>query len=303
MDNAPCTRGGYSSVWTGSEMIIWGGAYDTQHQSFWLNSGARYNPALDKWTTMTTTNAPEERSSHSAVWTGTEMIIWGGGNNTNQALNTGARYNPFLDTWVSLTTTNAPVSRCFPFPSTVWTGSKMIIWGGTDGLGFSTIFNDGGIYDPLSDTWKSMTTVGAPIGRYGQTVIWTGSKMIVWGGRTQTSPEYLNTGGIYDPSNDTWTPLTTSGAPSPRIAPTGVWTGSKMIVWGGGDGSGWLNTGGLYDPVSNSWETMSIKNVPQGRCDHCAIWTGTPAEGGTGEMIIWGGGGSPYFTIGGRYLP
>jgi N-acetylneuraminic acid mutarotase len=223
------------------------------------------------------------------------MIIWGGGNNTNQALNTGARYNPSIDTWVSLTTTNAPVSRANP--AAIWTGSKMIIWGGTDGLSFSTIFNDGGIYDPLADTWKSMTTVGAPIGRVGLSIVWTGSKMIIWGGEEFTGVwGFFNTGGIYDPTNDTWTPIITVGAPSPRTNHKAVWTGSKMIVWGGNNGWGSLNDGGLYDPVSDSWETISTRNAPQGRCGHTAIWTGT-------EMIIWGGGGSPYFNNGGRYRP
>jgi hypothetical protein len=34
----------------------------------------------DSWTATTTTNAPGARSSHTAVWTGTEMIVWGGAN-------------------------------------------------------------------------------------------------------------------------------------------------------------------------------------------------------------------------------
>ena len=30
------------------------------------------------WTATSTTNAPSARAGHSAVWTGTEMIVWGG---------------------------------------------------------------------------------------------------------------------------------------------------------------------------------------------------------------------------------
>src|SRR6185437_6648757 len=30
------------------------------------------------WTATSTVNAPSERDSHTAVWTGSEMIIWGG---------------------------------------------------------------------------------------------------------------------------------------------------------------------------------------------------------------------------------
>jgi hypothetical protein len=54
-------------------------------------------------------------------------------------------------------------------------------------------------------------------------------------------------GGRYDPSEDMWTQTSTSAAPDPRPEPTAVWTGSEMIVWGGG-GYGWgvRSTGGAY---------------------------------------------------------
>jgi hypothetical protein len=34
----------------------------------------------DTWTATSTTNAPAGRSTHTAVWTGSEMIVWGGWN-------------------------------------------------------------------------------------------------------------------------------------------------------------------------------------------------------------------------------
>ena len=61
-------------MWTGSEMIVWGGdAYRAV-----LNTGGRYNPSTDSWTATSTTNAPTARIGHTAVWTGSEMIVWGG---------------------------------------------------------------------------------------------------------------------------------------------------------------------------------------------------------------------------------
>ena len=35
-------------------------------------------PCTHAWTPTSTTNAPEGRQNHTAVWTGTEMIVWGG---------------------------------------------------------------------------------------------------------------------------------------------------------------------------------------------------------------------------------
>jgi serine protease len=37
-------------------------------------------------------NAPTARVGHSAVWTGSEMIIWGGFDSSFQLVNTGGRY-------------------------------------------------------------------------------------------------------------------------------------------------------------------------------------------------------------------
>ena len=48
-----------------------------------------------------------------------------------------------------------------------------------------------------------------------------------------------------------WSP-TTSGAPSGRRSHSAVWTGEKMIIWGGYDSGGVTNTGGIYDPATDS---------------------------------------------------
>src|SRR5262249_9021278 len=86
------------------------------------------------------------------------------------------------------------------------------------------------------DSWTASSTTNAPSGRYGHTVVWTGSEMIVWGGYDGSM--YFNTGRRYNPSTDTWTATSTTNAPSARYNHTAVWTGSAMIVWGGLGSSG-----------------------------------------------------------------
>ena len=85
------------AVWTGSEMIIWGGTRDSNGIVL-LNNGGRYNPAGDSWVAMNSTGAPAGRLSCTAVWTGSEMIIWGG-NDNRSSLNNGGRYNAALNSW------------------------------------------------------------------------------------------------------------------------------------------------------------------------------------------------------------
>src|SRR5438552_37953 len=53
----------------------------------------------DTWTPTSTTNAPAGRYEHTAVWTGSEMIVWGGFNGS--CLNTDGRYNPGTDSWTA----------------------------------------------------------------------------------------------------------------------------------------------------------------------------------------------------------
>ena len=59
-------------------MIIWGGWIQLAGYSASFNTGGRYNPARTAWTATSTTNAPSARVQHTAVWTGSEMIVWGG---------------------------------------------------------------------------------------------------------------------------------------------------------------------------------------------------------------------------------
>jgi N-acetylneuraminic acid mutarotase len=281
------------SVWTGTEMIVWGGIYPTVLGVF--NTGGRYNPETDSWTATSLVNVPAARGYSTAVWTGGEMIVWGGTNFNNQVgvSNTGGRYDPVSDTWTATNLTNAPTARYFH--TAVWTGSEMIVWGGRlDNVsGTHTAFNTGARYNPATDTWLPISTVNAPSARFQHTAVWTGSEMIVWGGGDTANP--MNTGGRYNPLTDSWAPLSVANAPTARTGHTTVWTGQEMIVWGGSDGANVLNTGARYDPNSNSWLATGIG--PEGRVNHSAVWTGN-------EMIIWAGiAASEDTNTGSRYNP
>src|SRR2546423_1466214 len=85
----------------------------------------------DTWTATSITNAPDGRYSHTAIWTGTEMIVWGGSSATGH-VNTGGRYNPASDTWIATGTTDAPLGR--EIHTAVWTGNEMIVWGGVNNI-------------------------------------------------------------------------------------------------------------------------------------------------------------------------
>ena len=281
--NAPDARSNHTAVWTGTEMIVWGGI-SSAGLAFPLNTGGRYDPTMDVWTPTNMTNAPTGRHTHTAIWTGTEMIIWGG--SPISPSNSGGRYNPATDTWIPTSTTGAPEAR--HSHNAVWTGSQMIIWGGAGGAGGNVYLNSGGRYNPATNTWQLTSTTNAPFARTDSKAIWTGSEMIIWGG-------YLtNTGGRYNPVSNTWT--ITSTNPRTRINHTAVWTGTEMIIFGGYDGS-YPSVGDLYNPATETWQQISMTNAPGARSYHTAVWTGT-------EMIVWGGElSNNLLNSGGRYNP
>ena len=279
------------AVWTGSKMIVWGAmSYD------WLNEGQAYAPGTDSWAPVSTTGAPTARVGHTAVWTGSRMIVWGGTDYADRGVpqtSTGGLYDPATDAWTATSLAGAPSPR--EGHTAVWTGSKMIVWGGSG----SVLAGTGAAYDPATDTWAPLSTTGAPTAREGHTAVWTGTRMIVWGGYDGVPGVPVGTGASYDPATDTWSPLATAGAPTGRSEHTAVWTGSRMIVWGGWPGGRAAEaTGGVYDPSTDTWTPTSAVDVPTGREYHTAVWTGS-------KMVVWGGfdGGGDLLDSGGVYSP
>ena len=58
-------------------MIVWGATRPIVQGQF-NTGGAGTGPDTDSWIATRTTNAPSARAAHTAVWTGSEMIVWGG---------------------------------------------------------------------------------------------------------------------------------------------------------------------------------------------------------------------------------
>jgi len=312
-NNAPSARTGHVAVWTGAKMIIWGGASGGDLFSP-LNTGGIYDPASDSWTPTTTTDAPQARAYAGAVWDNVhnKMIVWGGHYRDYWLtyddyvyLQTGGLYDPASDSWTNMNSLNAPSGR--RGFSVVWTGAEMIVWGGeTLYCGnwscdpMYTFINTGGKYNPGSNSWSAISLANAPTARSYHSAVWTGTQMIVWGGRSATPLgwyqydwKYYKTGFKYNPSTDTWRSISKTYAPAGRAFHCAVWTGKKMIVWGGQNNNGNLNTGGIYTLKTNEWNATTTKKAPGGRPSPACVWTGT-------QMLVWGGGG---LNTGGRYTP
>src|SRR6266496_380099 len=230
------------------------------------------NCTNNTWTATSTAGAPAAREYHTAVWTGSEMIVWGGGVGPT-SFNTGGRYNPSTDTWRATSTTNAPDGRYWH--TAIWDGNVMIIWGGNNG----SYLHTGGRYNPVTNSWTATSTFNTPAARGYHTAVWVGSQMIVWGGTDNYN--YWNTGGKYNPSTNSWTATSTTNAPDPRVFHTAVWTGSQMIVWGGRTTGGLVNTGGKYcaqaPPTPTPTPTPTHTPTPTATATPTPVVTTSPA--------------------------
>jgi len=106
--------------------------------------------------------------------------------------------------------------------------------------------------------------------------------MLVWGGSTADGT-YLNSGGRYNPLTDSWLPIQTDGAPSPRSLHSAVWTSTELLVWGGAAPvAGYTNSGARYNPSTDTWLPMSTTGAPSPRMLVPAVWTGS-------KLLVWGG--------------
>jgi len=150
-----------------------------------LNTGGRYNPGTDSWTATSITNAPTARVGHTAVWTGSEMIVWGA-DATGPRVDTGGRYNPGTDSWTATSTTDAPTGRSGH--TAVWTGSEMIVWGGEDAN--SAVLDSGGRY--CAQAGSPTITLSAAKRRVGE----INTVRLTWSGATSPDIDVYRNGTL-----------------------------------------------------------------------------------------------------------
>jgi N-acetylneuraminic acid mutarotase len=163
-----------SVTWTGSELIVWGGLYLDISSALPLGDGAAYDPQTDTWRVLPP--APiVGRHHHGAVWTGDELVIWGGWSGA-VPFSDGAAYNPETDSWRRMAA--SPLGASAP-TATIWTGHDVLVVGG-DGV---RVFVGGTArYDPATDVWVALESP-PPVACRGQSAVWTGESVLTWGGR------------------------------------------------------------------------------------------------------------------------
>jgi len=159
----------------------------------------------------------------------------------------------------------------------VWTGSRLLVWGGYVYTGFSK-------EEPLDDGYLLQVETGeheplfvSPLEpRANAASAWSGSELLVWGG-SDLYGRFFYDGAAYEPALRVWRKL--PDAPLTGREPFSVWTGAELIVWGSRARDQRLADGAAYDPQTDSWRR--IADAPAALTDATAVWSGQ-------EMIVLG---------------
>ncbi len=247
----------------------------------------------DTWTALPTDDEPSARDVAWVIPIEDGVLIFGGlvTGAADPFLDDGAIYRLCDDAWAPTSTDGVPhaiTDTVAHRPTGTWTGSELLVWGGVPG---GTSYQEGepvsfaARYDSTTDTWSDMNRTGGPTSADEDVVVWTGERLLVWGGVALGESGFANhdDGALYDPKTDSWAPMSVSGAP-PGGYEKGryVWTGDKLVVWGGlqeaGTGSSpkytTLQEGAVYDPAQDSWTPASTDGAPSATLAPL-VWTGT----------------------------
>ncbi len=201
------------------------------------------------------------------------------GGNTNQT----RLYNISTDSWSAGAAAPLPARAEAAYGDTTHGGFLYVI-GGDNSAG---VLSDLQRYDPVTDTWTTLTSM--PTARAGAAAAVIDDGIFVIGGRQSTSGPcsggpYLGTVEKYDVDTNTWS--TVAPLPNPRSDLAAVAHGGKIFVFGGCTGTASApsvtNEADMYDPQTNTW-TTGLASMPTPRASLVAGHSGDKvyAIGGT----------------------
>ena len=210
----------------------------------------RYFELYDREATPAGCLAPfEPRASHAAVWTGTDLLIYGGTNGADigEPLTTGLAYDPSTNTWRELQPSPVGISW-WPNIRALWTGGRLLVAGEVRaGEAYTRHLL---VYDPAADRWESVAFPDER--RHVGAVVWTGDELLSVGG-DHNAPDA--TAWSYHLDSGQWRQLPDPGI-EPVEAPTGIWSGMEAIFFGGYVFQAGESPAIAFSPSTNTWRAL-----------------------------------------------
>src|SRR5207249_3979604 len=135
-------------------------------------------------------------------------------------------------------------------PAAVWNGSQLIEWGGGVSVNEGRMDSSSlaSSYDPAADRWQAIPA--SPARSDYPAAVWSGTDVVSY------APFFVTAGKMavnetdtfdYEPTTRRWYRLPSSGL-SARTGPRLVWTGSQILIWGGGTDGKAFADGAAFTP-------------------------------------------------------
>lgn len=223
--------GRQGSAWTSGGMfalVFGGGGYDAAAGGNVLApGGAVFDGRKDAWRMVSDAGAPSPRMEAAAVWTGAELLVYGGqgkaaDGTTMVTLTDGGRYDPLRDRWTAIRggpvfegQVDAMVAGDTVLLWDAWRGAAYDLRRGTwrelglpakvaiqdrpFGHGRMAVVTDAEAFvlDPATLAWGRTALPKALQGRYDRVQVMTSSHLVVWAGQRNVS-----SGGCENPPPD-----------------------------------------------------------------------------------------------------
>jgi hypothetical protein len=253
-------------------MLVWGGSGGSDVYA----DGASYDPVSDTWAAIASPGDAVGRQRHQALWTGTQMLIYGGNDSADDPIAGGLAYDPATDTWEEI-----PPDPLGTLDTRYveWTGTRMLLVGYADGREPDRRLARLALYDPEARAWQAIS--GVALSRYNQPrPIATTDAVLLVGSQPPAVEDGSPTSVIIHQSPSCWrSPMVAAPANDAFLGP--VWSGS-LLIWPGQHGV-------AYEPAADQWWTLpeapgnlanrdAVPSVWAG--DRVLVWSGLRGESG-----------------------
>lgn len=232
------------------------------------------------------------------VWTGTQLVVWGGVvTDADESEPGGMVWTPADDQQTGDGEPSTPVTDnledeiagAMPYgplwerldrfpeinprngaPAVVWVSSRLFIWGGGDG--------HASMYFPFNGPAAPIPEAPIPPRRDPAAVAFDDS-VLIWGGSDSNGPR--SDGAIYQVDEERWRQLPPAPLP-PGVPLVAAHTGDEIVVFGqqnrlGADED--LARGAAFDPSTGEWR--ALPDAPAAVNSGNGVWTGS-------ELVVLG---------------
>jgi hypothetical protein len=182
---APLRASDADGVWTGHEIVF------LRFRDGRPLDGAAYDPAKRDWHMISPAPIRPEYGS-AEVWTGSELVVFGGGERGSPSASNGAAYDPSTDRWRRIA--QAPIG--LNATSGMWTGREVLVFGSllNNRNIAETHTSVGAAYDPDRDRWREIPP--SELSPQATSAVWVGGSMVAW--------DYDVHSQVFDPRSNHW---------------------------------------------------------------------------------------------------